>query len=257
MLSLSLAWHIVWFLRVSFSCALVLVIVRHQIYRQFPLFAIHSAWIAVAGSALVAMNYAPFVSGYQYLVGVAVSNGVEAVLAFAIIYQMFAQTVQRYPRVGSLGVFSFRGITLALVAIATVLAWSAPGGGAGQLTSIYSVIQRTMRTLQCGQLVFLFLFCGYFRLSWRTRTFGIALGLGILTSISLATSAIHSQIPAGQWSAPVYALALLNDSGSLAAVLVWMFYLLAPEQASLPLDEPASRHDLENWNQELERLLEP
>ena len=47
-------------------------------------------------------------------------------------------------------------------------------------TSIYRLVQRTLRILQCGQLVFLFLFSNYFRLSWRNRAFGIALGLGIL-----------------------------------------------------------------------------
>jgi len=42
-------------------------------------------------------------------------------------------------------------------------------------------------------------------MSWRSRAFGIALGLGILSSTSLAVNAIHSQIAtANTWSQSEY-----------------------------------------------------
>ncbi|MGO9124899.1 MAG: hypothetical protein ACLP6G_08410 [Terriglobales bacterium] len=258
MLSLSLAWHIVWFTRVILSLALFIVIIKCHLYKQYLLFAVHSGWIAVAGIVLVAMNYVSFVSGNQYFAGTAISNGVEAALAFAIIYQIFAERARYYPAASSLGVVAFRATTLICVAIAIALAWFAPAQGPDQPTSIYAVIQRTVRTLQCGQLIFLFLFCAYFRLSWRSRTFGIALGLCILTSSSLATNAIYSQIAAGRmWNLGKYTLALLSDSTYLVAVLVWLSYLLAPEPTPQLIDATLPDHDLETWNRELERLLEP
>jgi hypothetical protein len=267
MSSLSLAAHIVWFARVTLTVVLLVVIVRRQLYKQFLLFAVHSAWIAVAGVTLIAMNYASSVSGYQYFAGVAVSNGLEAALAFGIIYEIFAQRVHHYPLVKDMGSFAFRASTLIFVAIAVGLAWLVPGHGPSQLASAYLILQRTARTLQCGQLVFLLLFCGYFRLSWRTRSFGIALGLGILCSTSLAINAIHSQIAPGRmWSLSENMLGLVNESTYLVAVIVWLFYCLAPEQASRPTDPPKddppinaslSEHDLEPWNRELGRLLQP
>ncbi|SPE45059.1 membrane hypothetical protein [Candidatus Sulfotelmatobacter sp. SbA7] len=262
MLSLFLAWHIVWFTRVTLSLILLLVIIRRQLYKPFPLFTLHTAWIVLAGMGLVAMNYAPSVNGYQYFVGVAISNSVEAILAFAIIYQMFTQRLRHYPVVSDLGRSAFRITTLIFVVIAVSLAWFEPGQAPSQLTSAYLIMQRTARTLQCGQLVFLFLFCGYFRLSWRSQAFGIALGFGILTSTSLATNAIHSQIASGRAAnLNEHALQMVNDSTYLIAVLVWLIYILAPEQTPQPKDRPTmdgpfSGHDLEPWNRELERLLE-
>jgi hypothetical protein len=256
MLSLFLAWHIAWFARVILSVALFLAVITRKVYKQFPLFAVYSGWIAIAGTLLLVMNYTDAVSGNQYFAGVAASNGVETVLAFAIIYQMFAQTARRYPPVKGLGGFVFRAITLAFLAIAIALAWFAPARGPSQLTSMYFVIQRTLRTLQCGQLVFLFLFCGYFRLPWRGRAFGIALGLGILSSTSLAINAIHSQTVA-KWDQTEYFLRLLSDLTYLTAISVWLKYLLMPEKVTPSTGGSLPPHDLGPWNRELERLLEP
>jgi len=262
MLSLSLAWHIVWFARVTLSCALLIVLITQRAYKQFPLFTVHTAWTAVAGTALVAMNYVPFVSGAQYFAGVAVSNGVASALAFAIIYQMFAERANRYPVASSLGSFAFRFTTLIFLATAIALAWFEPAHGPSPWTSAYIIIQRTARMLQCGQLILLFLFGSYFRLSWRSRAFGIALGFGILSSSSLAINAIHSQIAYDVWNQREYIFAFATDFAYLATVLVWLFYFLAPEQTVQALDQtPRSpggslpEHDLETWNQELERLL--
>jgi hypothetical protein len=252
-----LLWHIVWYVRVALSLVLFLVIIRRDLYKQLPLFAVHSGWIALAGMAVLAMNYAPFVSGYQYFIGTAVSNGVEEVLAFAIIYQIFVQRLHQYPAVRDLGSVAFRASTLVLFAAVLAVAWLAPGPGALYWTSFSSVIQRSARMLQCGQLVFLFLFCAYFRLSWRSRTFGIALGLGILASSSLAVNSIMSQLVTAGLRRHEYTWRLAAESGSLIALLVWLSYLLARERTSQSPATTLPHHDLETWNRELERLLEP
>ncbi len=133
MFSLFLAWHIVWFTRVTLSLILLLVIIRRQLYKPFPLFTLHTAWIALAGMGLVAMNYAPLVTGNQFFVGVAVSNSVEAILAFAIIYQIFTQRLRHYPVVSDLGRSAFRITTLIFVVIAVGLGLVRAGTGAQPL----------------------------------------------------------------------------------------------------------------------------
>src|ERR1700733_1381047 len=127
--SMFLDWRIIWFARVALSLALLLVTIRRHLYKQFPLFAVHTAWIALAGMAVMAMDYAPFVSGNQYFAGVSVSNGVEAILAFAIIYQIFVQRLHQYPVIRDLGSAAFRAITLILLAAVLFLGWLAPGPG--------------------------------------------------------------------------------------------------------------------------------
>jgi hypothetical protein len=256
MWSVSLAWHIVWFARVTLSLVLFLVIIKRQLYKQFPLFSVYAGWISVAGTTLVVMNYLPSVSGNQYFVGVAISNGIAAALAFTLIYRIFIQRLNDFPPVRDLGSTVFRVATLIVLIAAIAIAWFVPGRVPAHLISAYTVVQRTVHTLQCGQLVFVFLFCGYFRLSWRSPVFGIALGLGILSSTSLAINALHSQVT-DTVPHTEYVFLLANDSTYLLSVMVWLFYLLAPDQSPQLTNGPLPPHDLETWNQELERLLEP
>lgn len=256
MLSLSVIWHILWFTRIILSFVLCLVIFRRQLNKQFPLFTAYVVWLSVAGTALVAMNYARSVSGYQYFVGVAISDAGEAVLSFIIIYQMLVHTLRRYPPLSDLGNSAFRVATLIFLAGAVALAWLVPGRAPNVWLARFSIVQRTEHLLQCGQLIFLFLFCGYFRLSWRSRAFGIALGLGIVISASMAVHALRSQITSVQWDATEYALAITNDGAGLIAVLVWLSYMLAAEPRP-PMTRGLPEHDLDTWNRELGRLLEP
>jgi hypothetical protein len=257
MLSLSLAWHIVWWTRVTLSLVLFAFILRRQLYKEFPLFTVFAGWISLAGSAVLAVNYAPFTNGKDYFVAVAISNGVEAVLSFAIVYQMFTQSVQHYPAVRGLGKSAFRAATLILVAIAIAFAWLSPGPEPRYLTSLSTAVQTALRILLCGQLVFLFLFSNYFRLSWRNRTFGIALGLGILSSTSLAINAVHSQIASTITLRTWYMLGVANESTYMVAVLMWLAYLRASESVLPPPVDAPPQHELETWNHELERLWEP
>jgi hypothetical protein len=262
MLSLTHIWRIVWVTRVTLSLVLFLVIIRRRAYRQFALFSIHSGWLALAGAGVLAVDYLPRFNGYHYFAAVAISNGVEAILAFMLIYQMFTQRLSQYPAVRELGNSAFRATTLLLLAAALALAWLSPGLGARYWTSTYAVIDRTVRLLQCGQLLFLVLFFRYFRLSWRSRAFGIALGLGIFSSSSLAINAIRSQSAASHTlTSSWYLLSLASDITSMTAISVWLAYCLAPERVlpedteKPPIDPGLPDHDLETWNRELQRLI--
>lgn len=89
-------------------------------------------------------------------------------------------------------------------------------------------------------------------ISWRKPVFGIALGLGIYLSAELAVAAVRSE--AGDvWP---MGLDLLTMGAYFCCVLVWLFYLLAPERSPAHAVENLPESDLRVWNQELEQLLQ-
>jgi hypothetical protein len=167
------------------------------------------------------------------------------------------QNLSQYPVVRRLGSAAFRFSTLAALAAVLALAWLAPGLGIKYWTSTLTVIQRSAYTLQCGQLVFLVLFSAYFRLPWRSRNFGIVLGLGILSSTGVAINAIISQIGPTAFREHRYQFWLAYECTTILAIVVWLSYLLAREHTPAPPSSTLPKHDLDTWNQELERLLEP
>lgn len=105
--------------------------------------------------------------------------------------------------------------------------------------------------VQCGLLICLLLFSRFLGLSWRRPAFGIALGLGILTSVDLATSAIRVEFTS---DGTRDFLNLLIAVASLVCVSIWIGYLRAPELE--PTSVAVVPHDeVETWNRELQRLV--
>jgi ABC-type transport system involved in multi-copper enzyme maturation permease subunit len=119
------------------------------------------------------------------------------------------------------------------------------------MSGIY-VLSRTISLVQCGLLALLFLFSSHFRLSWRSYVLGIAVGLGTFSSVDLATAAIQV------WSGPAAGIHVLLDFVTMGtyhcSVLIWLFYILAPEPAQATVKQLPDV-DLEKWNTELQRLL--
>jgi hypothetical protein len=115
-----------------------------------------------------------------------------------------------------------------------------------------NALDRTVTILQCGLLLFLFLLSNYLTLPWRSRVFGIALGLGIYASITLAVSAVRFY--SGTSNTLLFDLIVMGAYH--ACVVVWIYYLAVPERVPQIDAKVWANHDLETWNQELERLLQ-
>jgi len=238
------------------------LMVRRQVHRQFPMFFLYATWEISQFDVLFAIHLSNFHfgAGYQraYLVGLALSTAIR----FEVIYELFRHFFHRYPALTGPGRFLFRGTTVLLLVIAVGLAISAPGSAADQIShaTTYSslkatpfALDRAVTILQCGLLMSLFVFSRYFALSWRSNAFGIALGLGAFASVELATSAMRLYFSSNTFNT-------FFDFSNMATyhfcVLVWMFYLLAPERKPHYALQPLPEDDLEIWNRELQRLIQ-
>ncbi len=116
------------------------------------------------------------------------------------------------------------------------------------LLSGVMLLDRSVAIIQAGLLLFLFLFPRVLGLSWRSYTFGIALGFGIFASTELAYWAIRLT---DLTERAKDLLDLLPTGSYHVSVLVWIVYLLAAEK-------PVNVHaytvpELDRWSGELER----
>jgi len=184
----------------------------------------------------------------EYAIAYSAAFAVSTALRFGVVHEIFAHIFQNYSALDRFGTPLFRWLTVALLCGAFALAaWT--GAYSDQLMSVVHLFDRTASILQCGLLVGLFLFSSQLGLSWRSHVFGIALGVGIIASASLAAAAIRSQTGVTYSVALNYLVMLVYH----CSVLIWIFYLFAPERSYAPAALP--RHDMETWNLELERLL--
>jgi hypothetical protein len=246
----ALLWY---YLLVVPHLLLVVVLVallRRGVYRQFPIFCAYIAFEITQFVVLFAMLRSSK-SGVAYGIGYSVGLTLSTALRFGIIHEIYGHLLRNYAALHRFGTPLFRWITVGLLLIAVLVAWGAGGTDPSWILFVVHVLDRTASIVQCGLLLGLFLFSAYLGLSWRSHVFGIALGMGVFASVELAASAIRAQ------TGFVYN-AYLNYATMATyhlCVLVWIFYLWAPERSPQYKVRTVPEHDLESWNQELQRLI--
>ena len=248
-------WHILWFVQAGLYLALSLTLFTRDANRNFPVFTFYVSWMALEGVILIPIYYAPFTTGDQYAIAFATGIAGATVLRFAIIYEIFTRLLNPYPALRDAGVSVFRWATVALLVIVIALAWFVPAAGASRVMSVFFLLQRTVDVLLCGLLLFLFAFSGYFHLSWRSYLVGISLGLGVLATVGLATASIRAQIEPLTRNQTADIMELINQSAYTFSALIWIAYLFLPERPRGATPTRLPKHDLETWNQELQRFL--
>jgi hypothetical protein len=245
-------WHYLWIAPHVLLAAVAFAMWRKHTLRQFPIFFAYLVEEVIQFLVLYPMMLMPSVSALTYLKFESIGLGVSTGLRFGVIYEIFAYTFRNYP---SLNVFAkpvFRWGTALLLMFGLLAAVVAGGNDAERIYATLSVLSRTASFLQCGLLLVLFSFSSYLKLSLRNQAFGIALGLGIFASVDLAAAAIRAEL--GSWR--TYHLDYFTMVVYHCCVLIWLAYLWLPERSSQFAIKAVPEHDLENWNKELQRLIQ-
>lgn len=251
-------WHYLWFAQGVLAPALFMLLIRRRMFHEFPAFVAYVGLVAVQTGTLLVLNYTPAFSGHDYVVAYVGTTIGTTALSFGVIYELLRHMLRNYPTLASLGLKVFCWGTILLIVVAITLAWLAPASGADSTMSTVFVFRRSLDLLLCGLLALLFIIPRYFNLSWRSYTFGIALGLGIVASVELATHALSAQTAPIARNLSTDLLNVATQGSSVCAALVWIVYLFVREQTpSKKIIRKLPDHDLQNWNQELQRLLHP
>ena len=230
---------------------LAVVLCKRRLYREFPVFFAYVFYEIAEFILLFALYSVQGVTGKQYAYAYCVTLLLSIVLRFGVIDEVCKDLFRESQFLKVSARRSLRCVTGLLLVMCVLLAVYAPGKNSTKWIAGVSVVNRGAAMVQCGLLLSLLLFSRFLGLSWRRPAFGIALGLGVLTSVDLAMFALRTAF--ASWVAVEF-FNLLITGAYLVCVSIWIGYLLAPEL------EPASLtvvpHDeVETWNRELQHLL--
>jgi len=254
-MTLSSLTHYLWAARFLLHAGLLAWMIVRHFHRDFPIFVLYTGEKVLQAIILQATMYWPSFFGPGYLTVFAVGSLLGWALSFAVIYEIFQQAFRDYPALCNLGTDLFRGTTVFFLLIGVGLAWLKPAAELHMVTSKIDLVEQTVCLVQCG-LVIVLLFCSKrIGLSLQSRTFGIALGFGILASANLATFAIRTRFESPQATSMTNLLTLITMAAALCSVTVWTAYVVRPETATDTPSRVLPSHDMETWAQELRRLL--
>jgi hypothetical protein len=249
----SLLWHYLWVAPNVLLLVLAALIWRRNLGQQYPVFLFFAVVSAIEQLTVYIADILPSVSGetWYYIFGGGLL--IEALIKFALIGQMFGFLLGMYPSLAKLGRLLISGVGVSLVLVATVVAAYTPKNNIYSIVSGVHIFEQTIYMIECGLIVFVFGFAAYFKLRWSRSAFGITLGLGISACVHLATWALMAN---PHFPAPYQIrLVFLNMATYHVCVLIWFYCLLAPQKIVTTSLVLTPDHNLNVWNQELERLL--
>jgi hypothetical protein len=251
MSALRMLWYYLWIAPHLLSGVILFLLVRRGLHRQFPMFSLYIGFEIWQFGVLLTKSLSSWHFGGGYFHLYSVGLVLSAAIRFAVIRELFGQLLAPYPALAGPGRQLLRGATVVLLLVALALAASAPGDRPDFFLNLTYALDRVASILQSGLLISLFVFSRYFALSWRNQAFGIALGLGILLSVELAMSALRLY---GMISGTVFDFVVMGTYH--CCVVIWIVYLALPERVRPQTMHPLPEHNLEMWNQELQRLLQ-
>ena len=217
-----------------------------KLYKKFPVFFSFVVFQLLHFAVLFPIHQYGSYTLYFYCYWVAATIGL--VFGFLVIHEIFLDVFRPYHMLRDLGTILFKWAALVMMIVALVVAVSNPAGQSPIIEALLTM-QRCVRVVQCGLVLFLMIFSNYLGVSWKQHSFGIALGLGVLAGTQLAGNALYS---GGQISGPAWDLA--NTSLYCCTVLVWLVY--AASKAASPQSSAAALVS-QRWEESLGDLQTP
>jgi len=171
------------------------------------------------------------------------SYALEAILSLLVIYSIFKLAMAPLKGLQTLGMLVFRWVGAISAAVAIGVAVSPHQSGIKFMTAMITQLQQTSSILTLCLLLFVCFAIRPMGLSYKSRIFGVSLGLGFLSTVSLVDVAWFTRIPS------MYSTVSTINALSVGIVLLmWSAYFAFPEPKRriivLPTTSPFLR-----WNQ--------
>jgi hypothetical protein len=228
--------------------ALVCWMLRRGLHRSFPAFFTYNAYFVLSFAPLfLVYHFAP----QSYFTVYWISSVLSIVLGFMVIYEIFRHAFRPYAALSDLGAVLFRWVVGFLIVVALVMILTSPQSPTAGFASAVIAMERSVRLMQVGLVLLLFLFLPHLGLNWRSHIVGIATGFGFFAAVDMVVYTLITQMPS------VHAqvvLSLIKSWAYTATVAGWAAYLLVPEPARKPV---LAETEPERWNNAINGIQHP
>ncbi len=229
-------------------CALAIIsLVRSKVSRNFLYLVAFLAVRLASGLVCLGIIKLHFIEEHlAYRIYFCVywsSYALEAILSLLVIYSIFKLSMAPLKGLQTLGMLIFRWVAAISVAVSIGVAVAPHHSGLQFMIGMVSQLQQTSSVLTLCLLLFVCFAIRPMGLSYRSRIFGVSLGLGLMATVCLVDAAWLSH------NADMYStLNMVNGLAMCVTLCVWTAYFAFPEPKRrlivLPTTSPFLR-----WNQ--------
>ena len=239
---------VIWIVGPVLQTAICVFMWRNNLRQRYPIFFAYNALHVVTSIILFAVVQTGDAAAY-FLAYWSI-NAVRVGMGFGVIYELFRTALKPYHALRDLGtmIFLWAGAVMLLVASMMAMSGAAPNEASRIVAGVLS-LERSVRLVQCGLLLFMLLFGTKLGLTFRHRTFGIAMGIGIYAATDLLLTNLRAYY--GQDWGTSYSL-LRSGLWLTACCGTWLYYVVRPEPAPVMMPTMAqARPILQRWNEAL------
>jgi hypothetical protein len=235
-----------WYLGLGLLGILAVVLIGKKAWKRFPMFTIYAIFTLLTSSGLYLLSGHPVTFAYTYWV----CEVVGMLLGLGVVYEVFIKLFAPYNSLRRLASNIFYWALLVLVIIGGVVLYAHKAVEGNRFVAAFFAVEESVRIIEVGLILSLFLFASAFGLHWRQSVFGIALGLGLFSTVELLGITMRAHFGVATTPALNVARVLCFD----ASLLVWLGYLVVPERVTSQTGVPQSGQ-LEQWNQAVKEFI--
>lgn len=214
-----------WIVSMIGAVLLIACIWKKKLYREFPIFFSFLVAEVVSDLSNFVIRFVYRQAYYySYWVGIAVT----ACLGFFVLQEIFRHIFRPYESLRTFGSTLFRWSTLVLLMVGVIMAMSSSFTFHNPITNYIYTIDRSVQLMQCGLVLFMYLFARQLGLTEGHRVFGITIGFGLRAAVLLLSVTLYSQFPTRTMGRVVD---FVSMSTYLIAIVIWMVYMYRPEPA--------------------------
>lgn len=168
-------------------------------------------------------------------------------LEFFVIYELVVNALKSYSALIDLGKMLFTWAFLFLMIVAVVTGLTTAGSNQPRLDAAATVIDRSLRLIECGLLMLFFFLEKRLQLPWRDWNISLALGLGVTSAVDLISSYVRVRLPnQGNQIDCFYSLVFIG------VMSFWAYAVLHKKQKSqISVMDSPSRLIFQRWDESL------
>ena len=242
-----LAHSVLWFAHPTLQLAVVGVMWRRKMHRSFPVFFTYILFEVVVFAFVFPAyrlgNYRQYF--YSYWIGTIISLAI----GFKVIHEVFLDVFRPFHTLKDLGTLMFKWAALVMLLVAGVVAAASSAASDSPLVESVLTVQRCVRVIQVGLVMFLLVFSRYLGVSRRQQSFGIALGFGSFAAVELFLVALYLSGHVGEMTVSITNMAAYN-----ASIVMWLVYMSLRKQVR---ESTSTLLLSQRWEQSLADLQAP
>jgi len=177
-----------WCAQPILQSVVAVILWRRKLHKQFPVFFLFLL-VQIANFAVV---FPLWLAGNGLYFGLFwLGEAINAVLGFKVIHEIFLDVFRPYHALKDLGTLLFKWAGVVMLLVSVVVAFS-NSIDQEPLVQALTTLQRSVRVVQLGLILFLLLFSRFLGVSRKQVSFGISLGFGALAGVELLLFALNS-----------------------------------------------------------------